>query len=111
VAGRWAHLYNAVDSVGETIDFLLSPKHDAIAAKVFLQLALCRAGQASPRVINVDGHQRYSHAIAELKSHGELRKSSRCRPSAYLNNVVEQDHRFIKKRIAAGLGFRSVEGA
>jgi transposase-like protein len=62
-------------------------------------------------VINVDGHQAYAHAITKLKISGELGKRCRCRPSAYLNNIVEQDHPFIKKRIAAGLGFRSVEGA
>src|SRR5229473_2287898 len=84
VAGRWTCLYRSVDSTGETIDFLLSPKRDAIAAKLFLQLALCRAGQVSPRVINVDGHQAYAHAITELKSSGELGKRCRCRPSAYL---------------------------
>jgi transposase-like protein len=49
--------------------------------------------------------------LAELKQSGELTKRCRCRPSAYLNNIVEQDHRFIKKRIAAGLWFRSVSGA
>ena len=99
---------------GETPDDARQPDQtvrDAIAAKLFLQLALCRAGQVSPRVINVDGHQAYAHAITELKSSGELGKRCRCRSSAYLNNIVEQDHRFIKKRIAAGLGFRSVEGA
>jgi transposase, IS6 family len=49
-------------------------------------------------------------AIAELKSSGELGRRCRCRPSPYLNNIVEQDHRFVKKRIAASLWFLSVEG-
>jgi IS6 family transposase len=62
-------------------------------------------------VINVDGHPAYARAIAELKSGGELGRRCRCRPSPYLNNIVEQDYRFIKKRIAASLWFRSVEGA
>jgi len=79
VAGRWTYLYRAVDSAGETIDFMLSPKRDALAAKHFLQLALWRAGQVQP--------------------------------CPYLNNVLEQDHRFVKKRIAASLWFRSVDGA
>src|SRR3989442_1458432 len=52
---------------------------------------------------------RRTRAIAELKRSGDL--SRRCRPSPYLNNIIEQDHGFIKKRIAASLGFRSTEGA
>ena len=64
-----------------------------------------------PRVINVDGHPAYARAIADLKESGELGQRCRCRPVDYLNNIVEQDHRFIKKRIAASLWFRSVKGA
>jgi len=56
VAGRWTHLYRALDSAGNTIDFLLSPKRDLIAAKSFLQLALWQAVGCPPRVINMDGH-------------------------------------------------------
>ncbi len=54
VAGRWAYLYRAVDSAGDTIEFLLSSNRDLVAAKGFLRLALS-AGQTRPRVINVDG--------------------------------------------------------
>jgi transposase-like protein len=110
VAGNWVYLYRAVDSVGDTIDFMLSPNRDLVAAKQFLQLALHRTG-LRPRVINVDGHPAYATAIAELKESGELGRRCRCRPSPYLNNILEQDHRFIKKRIAASLWFRSVGGA
>src|SRR5437764_13939736 len=111
VAGQWTYLYRAVDSTGETIDFMLSPKRDAIAAKHFLQLALWRTGQIRPRVINVDGHAAYPQAIAKLKASGELGQHCRCRPVTYPNNVLEQDHRFVKKRIAASLWFRSIDGA
>jgi transposase-like protein len=111
VAGKWAYLYRAVDSVGDTIDFMLSPKRDLTAAKLFLRLALSGTGGIRPRVINVDGHPAYARAIAELKRSGDLSQRCRCRPSPYLNNVIEQDHRFIKKRIAASLWFRSAEGA
>jgi transposase-like protein len=110
VAGRWTYLYRAIDSGGNTIDFLLSPNRDLTAAKGFLQLALS-AAPVRPRVINVDGHPAYATAIAELKESGELSRKCRCRPSAYLNNIIEQDHRFVKKRIMASQGFRSVEGA
>jgi transposase-like protein len=49
--------------------------------------------------------------VTELKQNGELGRRCRCRRSPYLNNVVEQDRRFINKRIAASLGFRSIHGA
>ena len=111
VAGNWVYLYRAVDSAGDTIDFMLSPNRDLVAARQFLQLALHRTGRVRPRVINVDGHPAYATAISELKESGELGRRCRCRPSPYMNNVVEQDHRFIKKRIAASLWFRSVDGA
>jgi IS6 family transposase len=111
VAGAWAYLYRAVDSAGDTIDFMLSPKRDLTAAKLFLRWALSGVGGRRPRVINVDGHPAYARAIAELKQSGDLGRRCRCRPSPYLNNLIEQDHRFIKKRIAASLWFRSAEGA
>jgi IS6 family transposase len=110
VAGNWTYLYRAIDSAGETIEFMLSPKRDLIAAKLFLRLALSGGGP-QPRVINVDGHPAYASAIAELKQSGELGRHCRCRTAPYLNNVIEQDHRFIKKRITASLGFGSADGA
>ena len=111
VAGKWTYLYRALDSEGNTIDFMLSPYRDRIAAKYFFQLALWRTGHLRPRVINVDGHPAYPSVIAELKQTGELSKACRWRPSPYMNNIIEQDHRFIKKRIAASQWFRSVQGA
>jgi transposase-like protein len=110
VAGRWAYLYRAVDSAGEAMEFMLSPKRDLIPAKLFLRLALSRGGPR-PHVINVDGHPAYATAIVELKQAGELGRRCCCRTAPYLNHIIEQDHRFIEKRIAASLGFRSVEGA
>ena len=65
------YLYRAVDSAGDTIDFMLSPNRDLVAAKRFLQLALHRTGRR-PRVINVDGHPVYATAIAELKQSGGM---------------------------------------
>ena len=98
-----------MDSEGNTIDFMLSPYRDLTAAKHFLQLALWQTGQIRPRVINVDGHPACS--LSDLRDSGELSSRCHCRLSPYLNNILEQDHRFIKKRIAASLWFRSVDGA
>jgi IS6 family transposase len=89
----------------------VAPYRDLTAAKHFLQLALWQTGQIRPGVINVDGHPAYARAISDLRDSGELSSRCRCRPSPYLNNILEQDHRFIKKRIAASLWFRSVDSA
>jgi transposase-like protein len=70
-----------VDSVGDTIDFMLSPKRDLMAARLFRRLALSGTDGIRPKVINVDGHPAYAHAIAELKQSGELGRRCCCRPS------------------------------
>ena len=80
-----------MDSAGKTIEFMLSPKRDPIAAKLFLRLALSATKGIRPRVISVDGHPAYASAIEELKRSGELGRRCRCRTSPYLN-VIEHDH-------------------
>ena len=97
--GKWVYLYRAVDSNGATIDFLLSAKRDAAAAERFLAKALGGENHPAPRVINTDKHSVYPPAIVELKAEGVLEENCRHRPVQYLNNVLEQDHRAIKRRI------------
>jgi transposase, IS6 family len=111
VKGRWRYLYRAVDSSGATLDFLLSAKQDAVAAKRFLVKALEGANHPAPRVINTDGHAAYPPAVAQLKAEGNLAEDCRHRPVPYLNNVLEQDHRAIKRRVNASQHFRSFWGA
>jgi transposase-like protein len=81
VAGIWTYLYRAVDSAGEAIEFLLSPKRDLIAAKLFLRLALSGGGPP-PRVINVDGHPALSHRG------GRVEAVRRTRPTLPLPNIA-----------------------
>jgi IS6 family transposase len=111
VKGKWCYLYRAVDSTGATIDFLLSAKRDAAAAKRFFQKALASSGHPTPRVINVDKCPSYPVAVEQLKQEGQLRRRCRLRPVQYLNNILEQDHRAIKRRVKASQGFRSLGGA
>jgi transposase, IS6 family len=111
VAGRWTYLYRAVDSTGATIDFLLSETRDLTRARCFFQKALAACGHPRPRVINVDGNPSYPTVIAELKRERMLGSRCHCRVVPYLNNIVEQDHRSIKRPINASLGFRSLDGA
>ena len=100
-----------MDSAGATIDFVVSATRDAAAAKRFLQKALRSVGHPRPRFINVDKNPCYPNAIIELKRTGELSRRCRCRPVRYLNNVVEQDHRAIKRRVRASHGFRAFHSA
>ena len=107
VKGRWTYLYRAVDSRGQTIDFLLSARRDTAAAKRFFRKAQGQPHTVNPRTITVDKNPAYPRAVAELKEDGELWRRSRLRQVKYLNNIVEQDHRRIKRLIRPGLGFGS----
>src|ERR1700694_3839616 len=109
--GNWRYLYRAVDSTGATVDFWFSAERDAAAAKQFFQKALQAPGHPQPRVITVDGNPAYPKVIAELKQERKLGRRYRCRSCPYLNNVVEQDHRGIKRRVNASQGFRSFYAA
>ncbi len=105
VKGRWMYLYRAVDSRGQTIDFLLSAKRDAEAAKRFFRKALGQPHTVNPRTITVDKNPAYPCATAEMKADDELWRFSRLRQCKFLNNIVEQDHRRVKRLVRPGLGF------
>ena len=111
IKGVWKYLYRAVDSKGNTLDFLLTAKRDAKAAKRFLKKVVNASHTSEPRVITVDKNAAYPPAIAELKANETLPRTTEIRQSKYLNNLVEQDHRFIKRRIKPGLGFGSFNTA
>ena len=100
-----------VDSTGQTFDFTLSAKRDARAAKRFFRKMLKAPKHQSPRVINVDQNSSYPPAVEELKEEGVLSITALLRRCKYLNNIVEQDHRFIKRRVNPGLGFFSFNTA
>jgi len=109
--GRWCYLYRAIDSRGATIDFLLSALRDADAAKRLFRKALGDRSHPQPRVINTDLAPIYSSAISDTKKEGTLRNRCRHRPVQYLNNILEQDHRAIKRRVNAKQGFREFQAA
>jgi transposase, IS6 family len=111
IKGRWFYLYRAIDSAGATIDFFLSAFRSAAAAKALLAKALANHSHPQPRVINTDQARCYPSAIDESKEEEVLRKRCRHRPVQYLNNILEQDHRAIKKRIRAKQHFREFNSA
>jgi IS6 family transposase len=107
----WMYLYRAVDSDGNTLEFLLTATREAEAAKRFFSKTLGASHTVTPRVINVDKNAAYPKALGELKAEGIVPKSCELRQVKYLNTIVEQDHRFIKRRVKPGLGFFSFETA
>ena len=111
VKGEDKYLYRAVDSTGQTIDFLLTAKRDAAAAKRFFRKALRSAGNPMPRVINVDQNPAFPPAVESLQAEGVLPRRVRLRQCKYLNNVVEQDHRTVKKRVWLAKGYGSFSSA
>ena len=111
VKGEWLYQYRAVDSDGQTIEFFFSAKRDALAAQGFFEKALKAAHTVTPRVINVDKNAAYPKAVETLKINQQLRPTYDLRQVKYLNNLIEQDHRFIKRCTRPGLDFFSFETA
>ena len=111
VKKQWKYLYRAVDSQGNTLDFLLSAKRDARAAERFFRKTRSASHTQAPRVINVDKNAAYPPAVDDLKADEQLPETIELRQVKYLNNIVEQDHRFIKRLTKPGLGFGSFNSA
>jgi transposase-like protein len=100
-----------VDSQENTLDFLLTAKRDATAAERFFRKTLNATHTQTPRVLNVDKNAAYPKAIAALTADETLPKTVKLRQNKYLNNLVEQDHRFIKRLVNPGMGFGSFKTA
>ena len=111
VKGEWKYLYRAVDSVGNTLDFMLSAKRDGKAAERFFRKVLKAIHTQAPRVITVDKNAAYPKAIETLKGDETLSETTELRQKKYLNNIIEQDHRPIKRLVNAGKGFKSFNTA
>jgi putative transposase len=107
VKGAWRYLYRAVDKTGQTIDFLLTEHRDAEAALRFLTQAIRRHGV--PEKIAIDGSEANEAAIKRYnEAHGT---AIVIRQVKYLNNMIEQDHRGVKRVTRPMLGFKSFAAA
>jgi len=103
IRGEWKYLYRAVDKQGHTVDFLLTAKRDKKAARRFLDKAIGSNGK--PSLINIDKSGANTAGIKQFNR--DENKRVKIRQCKYLNNIVEQDHRFIKRRTRPMLGFKS----
>jgi transposase-like protein len=108
--GRWVYLYRAVDRAGQKVDFRLSARRDVVAAKAFFEKAIKSQGHL-PQIITLDGNAASHRAVREMKADGVLPEDTTLRSSKYLNNLIEQDHRNIKSRVAVMLGFKQFKNA
>jgi putative transposase len=107
VRGQWKYLYRAVDKEGLTVDFLLTAKRDRAAAQRFLRRAIENNGV--PSKINIDKSGANTAAIEAYNA--ESSRSIELRQCKYLNNIVEQDHRPVKQKMSAALGFKNFHSA
>jgi putative transposase len=107
IKGEWRYLYRAVDKYGQTIDFLLTEHRDTEAALRFLTKAIRR--HRVPETITIDGSEANEAAIKRYnEEHGT---AIIIRQVKYLNNIVEQDHRGVKRVTRPMLGFKSFDAA
>ena len=103
VASQWKYLYRAVDGEGHTIDFLLRPKKDGVPARRFLERAIDLHG--APEKIVIDKSGANTAAIEGIRA--ACGADIEMRQIKYLNNIVEQDHRAIKRVVRPILGFKT----
>jgi putative transposase len=107
INGQWRYLYRAVDRDGQTIDFLLTAHRDKQAALRFFKKAIRQHG--FPIKVTIDKSGANTAALEALQE--ETGQAIKIRQSKYLNNLIEQDHRAIKRIIRPMLGFKSFRSA
>ena len=111
VGKQWKYLYRALDKEGNTIEFMLSAKRDIPAAKRFFKKMMRTDHRRLPFSISVDKHASYPEAFTSSQQEKVLPRDCKLRRTKYLTNIVEQDHRFIRKRWRAMQCFRSFHTA
>jgi transposase-like protein len=111
VRGGLHYLYRAVDKQGKSVGSLLRADRGMDAAKAFFRQAIARNHSQWPTTVNLDGNAASHRALRLLGDEDPKWKAVQVRRCRYLNNVVEQDHRAIKRRCASMLGLKSFKTA
>lgn len=109
VGGKDRFLYRAVDKEGNTVDFMLTKRRQKMSAQKFFNKAIGNNGR--PRVVNIDKSGTNKVALWAVNNRAVSVKKIKIRQCKYLNNIVEQDHRNIKRRIGITTGFKEFESA
>ncbi len=107
VKGAWKYFYRAVDKEGKTVDFRLTAKRDAAAAKRFFDKAMQH--NEVPETVTIDKSGANKAALDQLNAERDI--PIKVRQVKYLNNIVEQDHRAVKRVTRPMLGFKSFRAA
>ena len=111
VGKSWKYLYRALDKEGNTIEFMLNAKRDIPAANRFFKKIMRADHRRLPFSINVDKRASHPEAFAASQEERVLPVDCNLRRTKYLTNIVEQDHRFIRRRWRAIQCFRSLHTA
>jgi transposase-like protein len=111
VGNSCKYLYRAVDKEGRTIEFMLSAKRDVSAAKRFFKKMVRADHRRLPFSISVDKNAAYPEAFSTSQEERIVPRDYKLRRVKYLNNVIEQDHRFVKKKVRASQCFKSFHTA
>ncbi|MBK0004778.1 IS6 family transposase [Erwinia sp. S38] len=109
IKGQWKYLYRAVDTDGPTIDFLLTAERDTAVALCFFRKAIRQPGE--PEVVTIDKSGASTAALVTVNDNKSEEEVITIRQNKYLNSLIEQDHRNIKRRIRLMPGFKSFRRA
>jgi IS6 family transposase len=105
------YLYRAVDKAGQTIEFMHSAKRDISAAKRFFKKLMRAEHRRLPFSISVDKNAVYPEAFSTSQEGRIVPKDCQLQRVKYLNNVIEQDHSFVKRKVRASQCFKRFQTA
>jgi transposase-like protein len=105
------YLYRAIDKEGQNIEFMLSAKRDVSAAKRFFKKMMRAEHRRLPFSISVDKNAAYPEAFSSSQAECVVPRDCKLGRVKYLNNVIEQDHRFVKKKVRASQCFKRLHTA